>query len=78
VWQKNAERCEARNHGLRLAQGEYVAFLDHDDLWEPSFLEETVVYLDEHPEAGMVFTYGRCLLRSEYKDRICLPEPERR
>jgi hypothetical protein len=76
VWQENARQAAARNHGLRLARGEYVAFLDHDDLWEATFLEETVAYLDEHPEAGMVFTYGYYLNGSERSGTVCLPEPE--
>ncbi len=53
VWQENQGESAARNHGLRLAQGEYIAFLDSDDLWLPQKLEAQVSYLDAHPEAGL-------------------------
>ena len=40
--EKNAGPGVARNVGLEAAQGEFVAFLDSDDLWEPTFLEKLV------------------------------------
>jgi glycosyltransferase involved in cell wall biosynthesis len=39
---RNGGQAAARNTGAQLAQGEYLAFLDQDDLWEPTFLEEAV------------------------------------
>ena len=54
VWQPNAGVSAARNHGLRLAQGRYLALLDSDDLWLPAKTELQVAFLEVHPDFGMV------------------------
>ncbi len=56
LWQPNQGVAEARNHALREVHSEFVAFLDSDDLWVPTFLERTVGRLREHPDEALVFT----------------------
>lgn len=47
----NSGVATARNVGLASAQGELVVFLDHDDIWKPTFLSTLVSALDEDPDA---------------------------
>jgi len=58
VYQENKGLAGARNHGLRLAQGTFVAFLDADDLWHPMFLERCVTYLRLYPDWAVVYTWA--------------------
>lgn len=45
----------ARNAGMQQARGEFIAFLDADDVWFPGKLQAQVRYFDRHPEVGVVF-----------------------
>ncbi|HCY82972.1 MAG TPA: hypothetical protein DHV22_15940 [Xanthomarina gelatinilytica] len=53
---KNQGPGKARSIGRALAKGQYVAYLDSDDLWEPTFLEKTVSVLEKDETVSMVFT----------------------
>ena len=46
----------SRNLGIRHANGDYVAFLDADDIWLPQKIEKQVAILSERPEAAMVYS----------------------
>ena len=65
--QENGGPAAAYNKGIELATGEYIAFLDSDDVLLMNALEKGVEILDRHPEAG--FSYGQAYLMDE-KGRI--------
>lgn len=50
IRQKNSGVSCARNVGMENATGEFIAFLDADDLWLPQKIERQLQVLDEHPE----------------------------
>ena len=60
IYKENGGACSARNLGIAMSTGEYVACLDCDDLWLPEKLEYSLSALDACPEASFVFT--RCFL----------------
>lgn len=55
VKQSNAGPSAARNHGARLARGDWIAFLDADDYWYDDKLERQIRFAARYPQAGLYF-----------------------
>lgn len=54
---QNKGMSASRNLGIRYATGQYVCFLDADDVWLPNKLEQQVPLMESQPQAAML--YGR-------------------
>lgn len=56
IQQKNSGVGTTRNNGVLLSTAPYITFLDADDWWEPTFLEEMTGLIKRHPDAGIYGT----------------------
>ena len=63
IHQEHRGLAAARNTGIRVARGPYVAFLDSDDLWLPEKVSVQISRLDGDPAVGLV--YGEAALFTE-------------
>lgn len=68
--QKNGGVSAARNTGVQLSRGHYLCFLDADDWWEPSFLEEMSKLIEEFPDAGIYGTNYTIVNEAKHKTRV--------
>ena len=70
---ENRNGAAARNTGIRLSKGDFIAFLDDDDSFFPSKLEEQVNYLNTHSDLEAVYCWavnnGRNYSPSSYEGR---------
>ena len=66
VRQENAGVSAARNRGGALSTAPYTTFLDADDWWEPTFLEEMAGLIERHPDAGIYGT-GYWIVKNDHK-----------
>lgn len=56
IRQPNGGNASALNHGIRESQGEWVAWLSSDDLWESEKLARQMAVVDADPSADLVYT----------------------
>lgn len=71
VYQSNHGLSSARNLGVSKASGEFIAYLDADDMWYPHKLEQQVAFLDNYPECGFVHSD---LTVVDENDRVMFPD----
>lgn len=55
LYQENQGPAAARNRGIREASGEFIAFLDADDIWKSNKIEKQLRNFESHPEIGFVY-----------------------
>jgi len=53
-YQKNKGLGASRNEAIKLSRGEFIAFIDHDDIWLPEKLEKQIPLFDD-PEVALVY-----------------------
>ena len=63
----NSGAALTRNRAMREAQGEWIAFLDSDDLWSPDKLEKQIAFMNEN---GYVFSYHEYEKIDEYSQPL--------
>ena len=63
--EKNLGISKTRNKLIDLANGEYLAVFDHDDISLPTRFQEEVKYLDEHPDVGVVGCNYKTLIKKK-------------
>jgi teichuronic acid biosynthesis glycosyltransferase TuaG len=57
-FRNNGVIAASRNYGIKQAKGEYIAFLDSDDVWKPNKLEEQIKYFNENSDLLLVSSNG--------------------
>lgn len=57
----NAGQAVSRNRGISRATGEYLSFIDADDLWTADKLEAQLKALQENPQAAVAYSWTECI-----------------
>ncbi len=70
IRQENVGVSMARNNGVAASHGDYLCFLDADDWWEPTFLEEMSKLIEEFPDAGIYGTNYTIVNETKHKTRV--------
>ncbi len=76
----NCGTAESRNKGIRIARGEYLAFIDNDDIWESNKLEVQMNHFRNNPHLDIISCYMQCFISPDISEEIknirhCPPDP---
>ena len=80
IRQSNQGLAGARNTGIQQAWGEYIALLDCDDQWLPTFLQDMLVFAEQNPQADIYYSGWRYMDADSHDlpqaacTRVFLPE----
>jgi len=74
IYQKNQGPAIARNTGIKATKGEWIAFLDSDDIWVSTKLEEHVNHIKDNPSINFLFSDamlfdGKAILKTTMMNR---------
>lgn len=70
IYQKNAERSNARNNGIKNSQGEYICFLDSDDYYLPNHLELLKINIEQNEKPKGLFFVNHLILSEEIEQKV--------